>query len=43
MSDRKKYLVTYTAIVYAESESEACSNMLDGDDFETSAEEVEDE
>lgn len=36
----KKYLVTYTAIVYAEDEDDACENMLEATDFDTSAEEV---
>lgn len=33
----KRYIVTYTATVYAVDEEEACANMLDSDDFETDA------
>jgi hypothetical protein len=36
------YLVTYTAFVEADSEEQACANMLDSVDFETYAELAED-
>jgi hypothetical protein len=39
----RKFLVTYTATVYAHNEDEACDNMLEADDFETTAEEVVEE
>jgi len=35
--ERKRYVVTYTAVVLAVDEDDACERMLDGIEFETSA------
>jgi hypothetical protein len=43
VKDGRWYTVTYTARVWAVDAEQACANMLDSDDTETSAEEAEDQ